>query len=772
MAIEAQASAADGGGESRRELRLGLVLYGGVSLCVYMHGTTKEINHLVSASAMLAAGGEAGTTSSGAVYGELLERMAAEKGVRTDVVVDVIAGTSAGGINGVYLAKALAGNLSQDRLRDLWLQRADIKGMLRGWRGLPLFLRAAYVLLSLRRRAPLRGDAISVWLYEALVAMDRERPASSTLTTLMPRGSELDLLVTMTDVYGYDRQVVISDPKVVHDEQHRHVFRFCHSDRESRFAAADNTALAFAARATSCFPGAFEPVSRPLFYRYLGAGAGVIDDSLFRIYALSGASADETFFMDGGVLDNRPFAPAIKAIRSKPAAVDIERRLLYLDPDPAAPTKPAPGISPGTIPTLVGAVSGLPRKQSILDSLLETDQLNARVREVRDVIETSFAHVADLVEGSTTAGLEGGVDPAALSDRQRELHVAAREQSGTAYATYVRAKIAGVLGGLAKAACTVRDYPTESNQAMLATAVLQRWARERGLFADALPPSATQLDFLKGLDAEYAQRRARFALGAINWYYARIDEPGYPSRVQLDRVKARLWSEICELRDAVIAGIEALNADVTACFPEQEMTEFLLQCGLDAGGWAERKHAELDNFTRALADRLGPLLDDRGRRLYEDLLELAGDWSAERRRELLVRYLGFAFWDVQLYPLETVAGAGEGDAIEVIRMSPLDATLLSVKGDGPKLKGVSFGHFGAFFKRAWRENDYLIGRLDGAERLITILLGQEDPARRKWCGMAFLAILDEEEPVLKTVGPLIGRLRTRSQELARDAKRS
>jgi hypothetical protein len=38
--------------------------------------------------------------------------------VRTRVVVDAIASTSAGGINGVYLAKALAHNRSQDPLRD------------------------------------------------------------------------------------------------------------------------------------------------------------------------------------------------------------------------------------------------------------------------------------------------------------------------------------------------------------------------------------------------------------------------------------------------------------------------------------------------------------------------------------------------------------------------------------------------------------------------------------------------------------------------------
>jgi patatin-related protein len=544
------------------------------------------------------------------------------------------------------------------------------------------------------------------------------------------------------------------------------VFRFRYADGEDGFAAPDNVALAFAARATSCFPGAFEPVSRPLFYSYLREGAGAIDDSFFRIYALSRALVDETYFIDGGVLDNRPFGPAIDAIRGQAADVDVDRRLLYLDPDPPVATSRAPGRSPATLSTLLGAVSGLPRKQPILDSLVETDLLNARVREVRDVIETSFDHVAEQTEGSTAASLTEGIDPATLADHQQQLHTAAREQAGTAYATYVRAKIAGVLAGAAQGACRLCDYPVESNQAMLATAALEMWAREGGLLADALSPSEAQLAFLRGLDVEYSRRRARFVLGGVNWYYERLDEPGYPSRAELDAVKARLWREIDGLRAAVGEAMDALEAEVTACFPEQEITDFLWQSGLDAAGWAGRKRRAIDAFTAGLAERLRPVLDEHARSLYGDLLGLTADWHPDRRREVHVRFIGFAFWDVQLYTLETVAGAGERDTVEVVRMSPLDATLLNMEGDVPKLRGTACGHFGAFFKRAWRENDYLIGRLDGAERMITVLLGDEHPERARWCGHAFLAILEEEEPVLKTVTPLIGKLRGRAQELA------
>ena len=41
-------------------------------------------------------------------------------------------------------------------------------------------------------------------------------------------------------------------------------------------------------------------------------------------------------------------------------------------------------------------------------------------------------------------------------------------------------------------------------------------------------------------------------------------------------------------------------------------------------------------------------------------------------------------------------------------------------GTTATLKGIQFNSFGAFFSRAYRENDYLWGRLHGADRLIDI----------------------------------------------------
>jgi hypothetical protein len=55
-----------------------------------------------------------------------------------------------------------------------------------------------------------------------------------------------------------------------------------------------------------------------------------------------------------------------------------------------------------------------------------------------------------------------------------------------------------------------------------------------------------------------------------------------------------------------------------------------------------------------------------------------------------------------------------------MRISPHESTRLATPAE-KNLEGVTLGHFGAFFSRPGRENDYLWGRLDGIERLIVLL---------------------------------------------------
>ena len=81
-----------------KELRLAVVCYGGVSLAIYMHGTTKELHRLVKASILLDRNADdAAYGPSERVYRNMLRDLEGQHPdkVRTRVVVDIVAGTSA-----------------------------------------------------------------------------------------------------------------------------------------------------------------------------------------------------------------------------------------------------------------------------------------------------------------------------------------------------------------------------------------------------------------------------------------------------------------------------------------------------------------------------------------------------------------------------------------------------------------------------------------------------------------------------------------------------
>ena len=89
-----------------KELRLALVCYGGISLAIYMHGITKEIWHLARASRAFHDGSQPANGSE-RVYADMLREIEAASGIRLRIMPDIIAGASAGGINGIFLAQAI-----------------------------------------------------------------------------------------------------------------------------------------------------------------------------------------------------------------------------------------------------------------------------------------------------------------------------------------------------------------------------------------------------------------------------------------------------------------------------------------------------------------------------------------------------------------------------------------------------------------------------------------------------------------------------------------
>jgi patatin-related protein len=790
-----------------RELRLGLVCYGGSSLAIYMHGVTKELHRLVKASVLRAAG-EAPESASEQAYVKLLDGLvAAADGVDLRVIVDVVAGTSAGGINGIYLAKALAGNRSQDGLRQLWFERGDMNELLdfpKKILGVPLKFewKAPFLIPRALRRSPLRGNAMTKWLHDALTDMDKGAPSPAGLTSLVPADNELDLFVTITDFYGYERSIALEWPHWVHEGRHRHALNF-HYETNGHDDFSDNGGLAFAARTTSSFPAVFPPVSLADVRKATGETLDALRQRCFRLYALSGDDPDSTYFVDGGVLDNKPFGWAIDTIiERRPAEAEVDRKLLYIEPDPGGRALREGGESPDTLHAAVGALTTIPRSEPILDDLLVVQERNEQVLRIRDVIETNFDRVAALVRPM--------VQPATLTPPaqwpwdqwSKQVHEAALNEAGATYSTYVRLKISNVVDGLAASVNALCNYPKESNHAQLVRAVVRTWARRHGLYGtragapapdpceaedereeirEPYRPTDEQVSFLRAFDLGFARRRTRFVIAAFNWWYRCVGREGFPERSDIDQGKAILYEAVAEIdRLALLHPLGASSSEeVTAARAlRQRIVDVFGEADLNA--WFRHGHSTsgedflvadgrttvLDAAFADVQEFLDKELPHIWPRLLANLATLTEGWDLRRREDLLVRYLGFPIWDVLLYPVQSLSQLGEGDTIEIIRVSPDESTLLPAP-DGMPVEGVKLGHFYAFFSRPARENDYLRGRLDAAEQLTRLLLtatGSDMPLREASKPL-LQAILDEDGAALTNSTQTVAAIRDQVRRL-------
>jgi patatin-related protein len=789
--------------EPFREIRIALVCYGGVSLAIYMHGVTRELHRLVAASSRFDADQNPFEPScTEHVYWELLRHLAARDRVRTRVVVDVISGTSAGGINGVFLAKAIAHDLSQQSLRDLWFAEADIGRLLSGpsWLS-PQGKLAWFAVRALARRLrvapPLRGDRMSRLLHRALSAMDEERVAPAAQSdrpaaskSLLPEATSLELFVTATDVRGHRRYLPISNRVAVGDRQlvisdltHRHVFPFRLDRRhgQDHFAGpANNLALAFAARATSCFAGAFPPVSLAEFAHQVGAedpnDLTEVEREFFRAYQLSQEGPRNTFFIDGGVLDNFPFGHAIDAITSKPAASEVKRRLVYIEPDPslAGSRPPSSALSerssataPQWVETIVAGLSRIPSKEPIVDELQRLRTFNEQVAYVSDLAATNYPAIQAALHDADRDLRQGGdLTEANVGQVNAAMHQAARQRLGSGYRSYVRLKLQRVMDDVAEIVARTWAYPSGSGQAsfvraaMLALLELKFPAAETG---DVVTQPV--LAFLKSFDLAFTERRLRFVIQGVNTSYgdaAAGPGGGTPptgplddaQRGQLDTVKRALYGFIEELWAAASPATiqRQLGEEPFGLFSEDQLAEPLRR-EMEPQAFVDQHRQQLDALLDRLQGHLDAALGAFPGRLWTRFVEVTAGWE-QLQQLLLVRFLGFPVWDTLLVPIVELSGVRQFSQIQVVRISPRDGDPHLLPGK--RLMGAAIHHFGAFFSREAREHDYLWGRLDGVEQLLGIVAPGIDGS---WYRRAFEAVLDEEASSLPSAAAVIQDVR-------------
>jgi len=821
-----------------KELRIALVCFGGVSLAVYIHGICKEILKLVRASSALhritdrsqrakaaffdRADADDPEYDTEAEYFALLRDIGDKLDLR--VIVDTLAGASAGGINASMLARALSHDLPTAKLRDLWLDNADVTvllapearaGVWSKWILKPFIWAAAATGLlnavkdrEVRRKLslfvrsrwfkpPFSGPVMAGLMYDAATAMGEPR---SPTASLLPSGQGLDLFVTVTDYHGYRQLLQIHDPAVIYELEHRHVLHFAYRRSaggkvESDFDLDNAPGLAFAARATSCFPGAFPPaqiVEMDELVASRGACWPRREEFILRNFErhlradIDPATAS---FIDGAVLNNRPFREAMSAIHGRSAYRDVDRRLIFIDAKPATVELGNHGEVPNFFATIKGALSDLPSDQPIANELAWVSNLNAQVRGIKSIIEDARPQVSELVGDIIDKPLDHRFSTEDIRGWREQVNARVAREAGFAHEGYVRLKLASVRGFVARMMMTIGGAAPNSPLARAIEEIINAWAARRGIVyrkaeTEALHPEAVAptrlppwIEFFLAFDVDYRRRRLNFLIEGQNRLYRLLDDGRFPGLdpVVVDRLKREFYLRLdilqqCE--DAAFFGprVHALAEKLFHTPPSAAEAK-------DLAAYARRFVAgDTVKTIDLLVDSLGKEIDlNATTRDVDELLASLdpAEWHPEARREVLINYLGFPFWDVLTFPVTTGRGTGELREILVDRISPEEVRTLKGFAGAKSLKGIDFNNFAGFFSRRYRENDYLLGRLHAVERLIDIVCDAAgvEPERDAIDVLAlkrraFERILSAEESHLVYSTDLIAALRRAVAEIA------
>jgi patatin-related protein len=762
-----------------KELRIALVCYGGVSLAVYMHGITKEIWRLARASQRVHSSAlrESDAPHIDDVYSTLLKAISTHADTDIRIIVDILAGASAGGINAVFLGHAIATGDALDPLTDLWLDSADVDSLLApGGNAMSRIakLAAVPVAWALTQRSgtidktvesghraeikaklaklvrapwfapPFGGPELTNLLLGAFDAMQ----AGPKGAPLLPDYQPLDLFITVTDFHGYPEQLRLNSPPEVIETEHRLTLSFQDPGGEGR-RLADPAELVFAARATASFPGAFPPFRVNELDQCLEkkgqkwpGRAVFLARALPRRFATGGA--EDAVLIDGSVLHNAPFRPAVAALEKRPARREVDRRFVYIDPKPGMKSVRLTGAGetepPGFFATLFGALSDIPREQPIRDNLEAIDRMSARIRRLRRITESIRPEVEAAIERAVGSSFFlSSPTPARLAGwRARANKLSARE-AGYAYAAYGQLKIATVVEEMAATIFRLGGGGDTARRAAVRQAV---WDHVRAIGLadpDAVTAKGARGDvvaFLIHFDLTFRTRRLRFVARRITETTETMEAPREEQE------------EVLRILHASIALYRAREPDQAE---EEARRAFAAAAENPAAAVA------------ALADMLGleALDGETDEALSAALLAL----PKADRRALILAYLGYPYYDIATLPLLQGEGLDEFDPIKVDRISPNDAVAIRKGGPHATLKGLQFNSFGAFFSRAYRENDYLWGRLHGADRLVDIVNSAVPEEKRLAPDTiaalkrdAFRAILAEEKGRLTQIDALFAEL--------------
>ncbi|MFJ1766674.1 patatin-like protein [Amycolatopsis sp. NPDC088138] len=646
----------------QQEIRLAMTMVGGSSLAIWMGGVATETSQLLRESRGEA---EAG------LYRGLLDLL------RAKVSLDVLTGTSAGGINAACLGLAEAFGSTPQVLRDTWIETGSLENLIRD-------------PLEREPRSILDGDR---------VLLGDVRSALRTIAgcgTPPAEPPDVTVLLTGTMVDGETTRFDDALGNLVRDTEHRMLFRF----DGPLWTNGVEGPLALAARSTASFPGAFELSRMPI-------GTEVADELHPDMTAYTDLTRSH-WLTDGGVLLNKPLRPALREIFERPSHSDVRRLLLYVVPTGERDTV-AIDCDPASPPLLSSAMSRVVStvmSQSISAELEELTRHNDAVVRTRDT-RLSLAAL----------GLRGG--PAALVD----------ERLATAYLDRRTAEDAAELVQVATRRYALSDVDTEDREWASGMSQQLRSVAVEGLKTGIPPgpPSAgVSVPDLVAYRTSAVDDAVATGLQLINAGFRLGPEPAEAK--ELNAARAGLHAaRRTSARGVRLAQWIAAHAGPGASSTLEVWIRELARewAGLGRSDAVAQAWPMVVTALRSAAPTLRALAtakpaDDDTVTTLLDWLDLGtgGDDVVQ------ARLLG-----LHVATRGLLAQAPSVDQrVELVQVSADSRTLLDLKRrrSGDKLTGMQADYFGAFYKAPWRASDWMWGRVDGAGWLVQCLL---DPAR-------------------------------------------
>lgn len=656
-----------------QDLRLAVIMNGGVSLAVWIGGVALELHQFEKTSGP---------------YAELLDFVA------TRVQADVIAGSSAGGINGAFLAAARAYDSDLSALRDVWIDKGALENLLR-----PASDSEAQSLL--------RGQYFLDELQKAFLMLTRGSPTDAA-------AFPVDLTLTATLLHGAPNILADDFGMPICDSSHRASFHFRRDRDGDDFCGPDIAEqLALASRSTASFPIAFEP-------QFVEVLEGARQSNICSFNAAS-------YLIDGGILDNKPLDHAIEAVRKQREQGDVRRVLCYVVPSPQAPATNDPDSKdqPPTVREVaVASLAGIPLAQSISGELRQVGDHNRLVREFRSTrraiaslgweqVEAIAARVfqsyqyrrvvslATYIAEEASRGI-AAEQPAPLMGRRRKewlVNLFLEEFQKNKNLPWVPVDRPSHGKNVPRADAWNWGVFTAENIASVVLDVLRQGIR--------LLPVYTQ--------PGQAERQAKITL-----------------RAKLSEAREQ-YIQLTRLRQS--SDMSWRQRGKCLRFEDEPGRKWVQECIAQAGGQqiANDAGACAYAFARLLLEAAGSLqtaaacsTGKAGALGFPELVKLLviGD-APLAPHQILERLLN----------LEVVQfGFGISSAVRSLADQILELAEISAGNSADTAVGLSAGKrplgaqlaaFGGFYKRSWRAFDWTLGRLHGLERMLRVILDPE-----------------------------------------------